>query len=203
MDLSVVTPYYKTLKETQELAKILIPQLTEQTEWIIIDDGCYETKLDKVIDDIICMNVNIKFVPTIKVIHLDKNSGGASKPRNVGLDIAKGKYITFIDSDDLVSNDYISKILETIKKNTDIIYISWKSKVHDVKMVNNPPRWNCAVWCRVYKRDIIGSIRFDENLVVAEDWKFNQQIKYNTSAGIRKTLYYYNNGREGSLINRK
>lgn len=188
MDLSVVTPYYKTLKETQELAKILVPQLTEQTEWIIIDDGCNEKELDKI---------------QAKVIHLDKNSGGASKPRNVGLDNAKGKYITFIDSDDLVSDDYISKILETIKKNTDIIYISWKSKVHNVKMVNNPPRWNCAVWCRVYKRDIIGSIRFDESLVVAEDWKFNQQIKYNTSAGIRKTLYYYNNGREGSLINRK
>ena len=45
--ISIITPYYKTLKEIKSLAKILEPQLTEDVEWIIIDDGCNETELDK------------------------------------------------------------------------------------------------------------------------------------------------------------
>ena len=95
------------------------PNLTDKIEWIIIDDGCNEKELDSF---------------KAKVIHLPTNSGGASKPRNIGLDNAKGKYIAFIDSDDLVSDDYIELVLKYLK--TDIVFISWKSKVHDIKNNN-------------------------------------------------------------------
>lgn len=186
MKLSIITPYYKTLEETKKLAEVLEPQLTNEIEWIIIDDGCNEKELD-----------------TLKanVIHLEKNSGGASKPRNVGLEVAKGQYIAFIDSDDMVSQDYIKSVLKAIKTGLDLIYISWSSKVQHIRMLTSPPRWNCAVWCRLYKREIIGDIRFDESLRIAEDWKFNKQIRYKKTGCIRNTIYFYNNGREGSLMN--
>ena len=112
MKLSIIIPYYNTLKETKELFKVLEPQLTNEVEVIVIDDGCNCKELD-----------NLK----AKVIHLNKNSGNASIPRNKGLEIATGEYIGFIDSDDLVSNDYITQILTKIRKQPDIIYISWKS----------------------------------------------------------------------------
>lgn len=201
MKLSIIIPYYNTLNETKELLKVLVPQLTKETELIIVDDGCYEEKLDNIIDTLQCSNIKINNNAEITTIHLTKNSGGASKPRNIGLDNVTGDYITFIDSDDMISSNYIGEILRYMENNTDIIFLSWKSKVHDIKMKYKPPRWNCAVWCRVYKKEIIGNVRFDENLKIAEDWKFNQQIKYNTSCCIRKTIYFYNNGREGSLIN--
>ena len=110
MKLSIITPYYKTLEYTKELAKVLEPQLTPEVEWIIIDDGCHETELDKI---------------KAKVIHLPVPSGNASKPRNVGLENAKGEYIAFIDSDDSVSKDYIQKILEKTKEEWDYCYMSW------------------------------------------------------------------------------
>ena len=47
MLLSIITPYYKTLKYTKRLAKILEPQLSDDIEWIIIDDGCNELRLDE------------------------------------------------------------------------------------------------------------------------------------------------------------
>lgn len=97
--LTLITPYYKTLNETKELANILGPQLTDEVEWIIIDDGCHETELNDL---------------PARVIHLENNTGNASIPRNVGLDNAEGLYIGFIDSDDSVSNDYISKLLNKI-----------------------------------------------------------------------------------------
>ena len=185
MKLSIITPYYNTLPYIQKLNEVLEGQLDETIEWIIIDDGCNEKELDKL---------------NAKVIHLPENSGGASKPRNVGLDIAKGKYIAFIDSDDIVSKDYIYRIMKAIEKKTDIIYLSWISKHHNIKIMDKPPGWNCAVWCRVYKRDLIGDVRFDENLRIAEDWKFNQQIKPKSSCYIEQTVYLYNSERKDSLI---
>lgn len=184
MRLSIITPYYKTLEYTLKLAEVLEPQLTDEIEWIIVDDGCQEKELDKL---------------KAKVIHLPSNSGGASRPRNVALNIAKGDYIAFIDSDDMVRTDYIEKVLNSLK--TDIIYISWKSKVHNIVMEDKPPQWNCAVWCRVYKREIIGNTRFRDDLKIAEDWDFNQHIHPKTSCCIRNQIYTYNVGRKGSLIN--
>lgn len=182
MQLSIITPYYNTLEYIKKLRDVLEPQLTDEVEWIIVDDGCNEKELDSF---------------KAKVIHLPTNSGGAGKPRNVGLDNAKGKYIAFIDSDDLVSDDYIQEVLKNLK--TDIIFISWKSKVHDIHIEYNPPYWNCAVWCRIYRKRIIGNIRFREDMKIAEDWVFNQQIKYRTSRAITKQIYYYTI-REGSLV---
>ena len=183
MRLSIITPYYNTLEYTLRLAERLQPQLTKETEWIIVDDGCNEKALD-----------NIK----AKVIHLPNNSGGASRPRNVALDIAKGDYIAFIDSDDMIRDDYVEKVLENLK--TDIIYISWRSQVHNIVM-GTPPQWNCSVWCRVYKKEIIGNIRFRDDLKKAEDWEFNQRVKPKTYTSIGSQIYFYNVGREGSLTN--
>lgn len=182
MKLSIITPYYKTLNEIKRLAEVLEPQLTDEIEWIIIDDGCNEKELDK-------LKANI--------VHLPFNSGGASVPRNVGLDIAKGDYIAFIDSDDLVSEDYIYQILKKLK--TDIIYLSWKSQKHDIKLIQSPSKWNCSVWCRVYKKDIIADTRFKPELKIAEDWEFNTHIKPITSCVIKKQIYFYNI-RENSLV---
>lgn len=186
MLLSIIIPYYKTLEYTKELLKVLEPQLDEDVELIIVDDGCNEKELDHY---------------NAKVIHLPTNSGNASKPRNIGLDNAKGKYVTFIDSDDMVSEYYIKAIKHYIQKDTDVIYLSWKCQRMTVQISDKPPKWNCAVWCRVYKREIIGNVRFDTELKIAEDWKFNQEVKPNTSVAIKEVLYYYNMGRQGSLLN--
>lgn len=182
MQLSIITPYYNTLEYTKKLAEVLEPQLTDEVEWIIVDDGCNEKELG-----------NFKAT----VIHLPTNSGGASKPRNVALDIAKGDYIAFIDSDDMITPDYIETVLNSLK--TDIIYISWKSEKHNIVMYEKPPLWNCSVWSRVYKRSIIGNVRFREDLKTAEDWVFNEEIHPKSTSSIRKQIYIYTI-REGSLI---
>lgn len=186
MLLSIITPYYKTLEYTKRLAKVLEPQLSDDIEWIIIDDGCKEKELDKL---------------KAKVIHLPNNSGGAGKPRNIGLENATGKYIAFIDSDDMITEDYIYQIRKKIEKNPDVIYLSWKSSKHIIIIDNKPPKWNCSVWCRVYKRDILGQTRFNEELKIAEDWVFVNEIKHKSSLSIKQPIYIYTVGREGSLIN--
>lgn len=174
--LSIITPYYKVLEYTKKLAEVLEPQLTEEVEWIIVDDGCNERELDKI---------------KAKVIHLPENSGGASVPRNVGLDNAKGKYIAFIDSDDIVAEDYVKTILEKIKEEFDYCYISWKSKVFKIIIKDNPPDWNSCVWNCVYKKELIGDIRFKPELIIAEDYDFNVRVRRGKKSNIEKILYYY------------
>lgn len=171
--LSIIIPYYDRPKYIKSLLEVLEPQLTNETELIIVDD-CSPIPLD------------------YSCIRLNENSGGASIPRNVGLDKAKGKYIAFIDSDDLVSNDYISTILEKTKEEWDYCFISWKTSNNTIIIKDNPPNWNCCVWNCIYKKEIIGDERFNPNLRIAEDYDFNIRVRKGKKANIEKVLYYYN-----------
>lgn len=190
MKLSIITPYYNCLKYIRELARILEPQLTDEVEWIICDDGCNESYLDTL---------------NATVIHLPENTGCAGIPRNHGLDIAKGDYITFIDADDFVSDEFIAKILDEID-NSDFDYclMSWKNVTNDytIDITNGRPEWNCSVWGIVYKSDIIGNNRFNNNRI-AEDFTFNQQVLKGKEEKITDIMYYYRPNKDGIMNNYK
>jgi glycosyltransferase involved in cell wall biosynthesis len=99
--LSIIIPTYNRNEYIVNLLDKLKQQITDEVEVIVVDD-----------------NSNIALQDSwYNYIYLTENSGGASVPRNIGLDKAKGEYITFIDSDDLVSDDYIQTILEATKEN--------------------------------------------------------------------------------------
>lgn len=187
MRLSIIIPYYNTANYTIKLLEQLDKQMKPNIEVILVDDY---SDIPIVVD-----------YEWLKVIRLDKNSGVAGKPRNIGLDNAKGEYIAFIDSDDMVADNYIDKILEATSQEKDIIYLSWNYPGHQEIMIIKPKKWNCSVWCRVYKRTLIGNTRFREDLKLAEDYVFNNEIKPKSSCCIRDIIYHYNSGREGSLTN--
>jgi len=183
--LSIIIPYYKTLDYTKELFKVLEPQLNENVEVLLIDDGCYEKELDKL---------------PAKVFHID--NGGVSNARNIGLNNAKGQYIAFIDSDDSVSGDYIKNIL-SIKEDYDYCYLSWKdTKGNEYIIANEPPEFNKSVWNCVYSRKIIGKNRFKKNLQYGEDWDFNTRVRNGKKKNITDIMYIYNVGREDSLTDK-
>lgn len=186
--LSIIIPYYKTYEETIRLLDGLIPQLTNEIEVFLIDDGCNEERLDTYKDK-------------INIIHLEENHG-LSYARNRGIEKALGEYIVFVDSDDYVSDDYIETIIDKINTSEfDYCYFSWQmiNKKDIIRIVDNPPTWNLAVWNAVYKKDYL--VPFDEDVRFMEDVPF--QIKMREKKGkkeiIDKILYYYNDGRPGSL----
>lgn len=184
--ISIIIPYYKTYEETTKLLDVLIPQLTEEAEIILIDDGCNEKDLEEY---------------DINIIHLKENHG-LSYARNTGIKKAKGKYIVFVDSDDLVSNDYIETILNKIKTSEfDYCYFSWKAMNQNLTVIikDNPPSWNWAVWNAVYKKEYVEL--FDDNIRFCEDvpWQQIMRAKSGKKEIIDKILYFYNDGRPGSL----
>ena len=144
MKLSIITAYYKTYDLTEKLANVLIPQLKEGVEWIIVDDGCNESRLNKF----------------GKVLHLKENHGGAYA-YNRGIEKAKGKYIAIVDCDDLVSDDYVDTLLENIDSNNeDLLFMNWKD-INTGVIYKHPT--NIAGWKCIYKRDKFPP--FDESIL--------------------------------------
>lgn len=181
MKLTILTAYYKTYDLTEKLAKVLEPQLKDGVEWIIIDDGCHELRLD---------NINAK------VIHLEENHGGAYA-YNVGIDEAKGKYIALVDCDDLVSDDFVETLSSaTDIYNEDLIFMDWKDMTTGI-VYEHPT--NIAGWKCIYKKEIMP--KFDESILTTWDVPLHDEImkpEY-SKVYIDKVLYYYNSGRVGSI----
>ena len=188
MKLSIITPYYNTYEYTRKLADSLEPQLTDEVEWLIIDDGCFDKRLDSI---------------KAHVIHLEYNSGNASIPRNVGLSFAQGDYIAFIDSDDNVTEDYVETILNKTEEGFDYCYISWRSTDgKNIIIEKEPLEWNHSVWKCVYRRKKIDGILFDPKYNCGEDKKFNDQLPEGTKTTILKPIYIYTSDRGTSLTHR-
>ena len=195
MRLSIIIPYYNTCEMTDKLLEILEPQLARDCELIIVDDGSKEGYEPwQQADNIIVLR------------HLSNR--GVSAARNTGIKRAKGDYIVFIDSDDLVTDDYVKQIYNAIESDPDTVYMSWKSIdgrlgkiIESEKDEFNP--WNRCVWNRVFKREYIYGMFFNEEMQVAEDDDFLKRLPVPESKTyITKPIYLYRAGRENSLTYR-
>ena len=185
--LSIIMPYFETYELTVKLLKELIIQKTDEVEVFLIDDGCNEKRLDE-------------FNKDINVIHLEENHG-VSYARNVGIEKASGEYIAFIDSDDMITMDYIERLLNIIEERSeDIIYFNW-ADFNENAIIRHPQ--NYAVWKAIYKKEIIPlfdeSARFNEDVFFQEELEKKPLSKYYMD----RVLYIYNSNREGSQMWRR
>ena len=202
MKLSIIIPFYNTHSYTDELVWRLIPQLNKDTEVIIVDDGSTSPyNLPEDLQEEYWGKINLQITR--------KENGGVSSARNLGLKKAKGEYIAFIDSDDLVTSDYIAKIFEAMETQPDTIYLSWKS-MHSKwgKVLKDDSdefgSANRCVWNRVFKKTYIKGLKFDESMQIAEDDDFLKKLpEAKSKKCITSVVYHYRQNREGGLTNRK
>ncbi len=184
--LSIIIPYFETYELTDKLINSLLAQKTNDVEIFLIDDGCNEERFNKYIT----FDKN-----TVYIIH--QKNHGVSYSRNIGIENAKGTYIAFVDSDDMVMSNYIDELLKLINtRNEDIIYFNWLD-INTNEIVRHPS--NPAVWKAIYKKEILP--RFDETLKCKEDYFFNEELEKtnHTKYYHDKVLYIYNSDRENSL----
>ena len=106
MKLSIIIPYYNAEPYTSELLDVLAPQITDEIEVILIDDGS-----------------KVPFKTAYKWVKVNRTkNGGVSHARNKGLDMAKGDYVQFIDADDMVPDYFIRVLFQKIdKEDPDVI----------------------------------------------------------------------------------
>lgn len=96
--ISVIVPVYKTQNYLSRCIESIINQVYNNLEIILVDDGSPD-KCPQICDNYALID------DRIRVIH--KDNGGISSARNIGLDIAKGEYVTFVDSDDFLHPKFL------------------------------------------------------------------------------------------------
>ena len=115
-EVSIIVPVYNVEKYINRCVDSVLAQTFTDFELILVDDGSSDNS-GAICDTFADMDVRVK------VIH--KVNDGVSSARNVALDIAKGEYIVFIDSDDAVSPMYINELIQY--KNYDF---DWNLRFH-------------------------------------------------------------------------
>lgn len=110
--ISIIVPVYNVEKYLPQCIESIINQTYENLEIILVDDG----STDK--SGSICDEYSEK---DKRICTIHKENGGLSDARNVAIDIAKGEYLTFVDSDDYITKDYIEYLYKIIiEDNADI-----------------------------------------------------------------------------------
>lgn len=204
--ISVIIPCYNNAENTKKLIDKLLYQKHNyypETEIIIIENGSTEDMsfLEKYSSE----DITIKH----------ETITGASHARNVGLDMAHGEYIAFIDNDDDIADDYLNCIYPAIRKDNNkydyclIPSYSDNRLIVDYETIDlaHPIKRLWSVWHYCYNRRIIGNKRFDENLNVAEDIAWLKLVlpedEIQKGILIDKPIYFYKwENNENSLSHR-
>lgn len=175
--LSVIIPVYNTEKYLVKCLDSVISQTLKNIEIICINDGSTDNSLA-------FLQQYNEIDKRIRII--DKKNGGLSSARNIGIENAKGRYITFVDSDDFVELDTYEKAIEKFNKpEVDLVYFSTNiiiennlSRMQDeryfehkykgfIKLSNDVmTKMDVCAWNKVYKLSIIRkyNILFPEGL---------------------------------------
>lgn len=210
--VSVIVPVYNTKEYLIKCLESIINQTYTNLEIIIIDDGSNDGSYD------IC-DKYLELDSRIKVIH--NTNRGVSVTRNIGIDIATGKYILFIDSDDWVEKNYIEVLYNNIqnsdisicsyytvtKRNVNIINDDKKiekiDKIVGLKYLIGNEQYRGYLWNKLFKLDIIknNNIKFKPDIYIYEDLLF--VAEYINAADnityIHQSLYYYRMRKSSSL----
>jgi glycosyltransferase involved in cell wall biosynthesis len=105
--VSVIVPVYNSEKYLETCLNSLEKQTLDSIEFIVIDDGSTDKSYE-------IMQKYAKKDKRFKIY--SKENEGVGKTRNLGIKLAKGEYIGFVDSDDYVSNDYFGELYNVAKK---------------------------------------------------------------------------------------
>lgn len=218
MKISVIIPVYNK----ERYLKIILNQIVNQSfsdfECLLIDDGSVD--LSSSICDEYCL-LDSRF----KAVHIENQ--GVSHARNVGIDIAQGEYLTFIDCDDEIHKDFLKNLYECIENNRVDLVVGGYQKFWDNSDkridVNTPftkqivnledivpdfaevqkkcGLYGCCV-AKIFKRDFLGDIRFDEGLKLAEDLDFYLRVIAKAKALYfdDKNYYFYRQEAENSTV---
>lgn len=121
--ISIIVPCYNTGHLIHKMIKSVFGQSMQDFELIMIDDGSTD-ETGKVLDD-------LKELHPDKVVVIHKENGGQATARNIALDIAKGEYIVFWDSDDYTDVDYLETLYNAAVNNDSEMVLSGSHEVDE------------------------------------------------------------------------
>lgn len=201
MKISVIVPIYNAEKYLRECIDSVLNQTFEDFELLLINDGSTDNS------GAICSTYAQK---DNRIRVFDKENGGVSSARNIGLDNAIGEWISFIDADDHIGKNYLQDFVKVglnkeelivqelvkdgkIKKSYD--YGNWSLEDIEILLNNNDIFSNGFPFCKLYNLAVIKEnfLKFNKNLRFCEDLVFYlEYISYIKSIKfINHASYFY------------
>lgn len=205
--ISVIIPVYNASMFLVKCLDSVINQTFRDLQIILIDDGSSDKSGD------ICEQYSKR---DSRIVFVHQKNQGLSKARNVGLSLARGDYITFIDSDDYIELDTYSTVAEAIEKNQypDLVFFREKSvntKGKTVYVQGDTPTGEIikkdrsfaenriigelvnGVCDKVFKAELIRGLSFECGKMYGEDFKFNLEMlkKVETVVYVDQIKYNY------------
>ena len=191
MKVSVIIPVYN---QEELIVRCLdsIPK-RDDIEIIVVNDGSTDKTLKSLYD-------YKKKYSRLK-IHSYKNNQGVSVARNKGLNISKGLYVLFIDSDDYIDGNIFNDIVDNDLKFVDMVFYDMIDNTGQEYNVDNHRIMNRVGMFKFTKKSFIGNTRFKEKVQRGEDAIFHERlmVKCPTFICTKKLMYHYNFPRKGSL----
>ena len=201
--VSIIVPIYKVEPYLRRCLDSIVNQTYTNLEIILVDDGSPDT----------CPQICDEYAAKDKrIVVIHKENGGLSDARNAGLEISKGEYISFVDSDDWVDEKYIEILLNSaIAENTDIaigeniqtkqvvqkqniksITKTYSSKDALVHLFSQNHLTFVVSWGKIYKRNLFSTLRFPIGKFHEDE--FTTYLLFHKSKKISytsKILYFY------------
>lgn len=209
--VSIIIPIYNVESYLRESINSILQQKYQNYEIIAIDDGSTDGS-SRILDE---YDDNEK----IKIVH--KKNEGVSIARNLGINMAKGEYIAFIDADDSIEDEFLTKMVENIENydmtvccyrehfvNCDIDhkYVN-KSTILDnkeaISEIHNKSYYGGYLWNKLFKRKIImeNNIQFSDGVIMYEDvWFVSQYLIYCSKIIIIPDILYNYRMRNSSAV---
>ena len=214
--VSIIIPVYNAEKQLERCIESVLKQDYTDFELLLINDGSSDKSGD------ICERYATSDA-RIRVVH--KENTGVSDSRNLGISMAKGEFLQFLDSDDWITPEATGLLVRGAEKfNCEMVIAEFYRVVGErlarkgdiqedivmdreefaVHMMNNPADFYYGVlWNKLYRRDIIvdNALRMDKEISWCEDFIFNMQyIRYVKKVYALQVPIYYYVRTKGSLV---
>ncbi len=205
--ISVIVPIYNKEQSLSTCVQSILNQSYNNIEIILVDDGSKDNSL------IVCKKFE-GLDQRIKVIH--KENGGVSSARNIGLQYAKGDFITFVDADDWIEKNMIEELLQAITRYDADIAGSYfihdsaedvqKTTIDSIFKTTTVIHKNevCSEIAKIYDRKIgwencsklfskrsLNGVSYDEAITNGEDWLFFCKCVVNIEKMVYIPKFYY------------
>ncbi|MDZ7546000.1 glycosyltransferase family 2 protein [Clostridium perfringens] len=212
--VSFIVAVYNTENYLEKCLESIRNQTLENIEVIIVNDGSTDNS-DKIIDKFIKKDKRFKVI--------NKENGGLSSARNLGVSETTGEFIIFIDSDDFISVDMAEVMYNSCKVNNadmcicGIRYVysngdeinekfvpinNVVSNIEGLKLLFMSAGFKCHAVNKMVKKELVRNIKFKEGILfedVATTYKFILESK--KISLIENKLYNYLQQRQGSILN--
>jgi glycosyltransferase involved in cell wall biosynthesis len=212
--ISVIVPYHNSSKYLRECIESVLNQTYSDWELILVNDSSTDNGQE------ICKEYADK---NPKIIIAESKGAGVSSARNTGLDIARGKYVTFLDSDDWLEADALDifqkeieccdLVFASYRKRTDVDVeeiIKYTSATNHVKKTDfitllfaSKKLYLGYCWGKIFRTDIIRNhnIKFNTSIAYNEDRLFvlEYTLKITTILFRNKVVYNYRQHNESAM----